>query len=309
MLWMALVGCVRIGKLVAAPAVLAEPVVSELVQVQVDAGYPHEEPHLWNPDSVTTRDGQVRMRPESVTPAGSVSLSPKQTGLRLTLWTRSSGLLDRHAFRPVIAVAGGLPGRIENELRFVDTQLAEPMSVDIGDLGNPWNVVRFDHGDLLLIDVSAPDGSHERYLFENRRVGLHMGFSAGVLVRIPLTSDTDVSPILTAGPSFGWRAPSRAPGWRLLDRVAFVTAVGIGSTEIPGDAAALAGVFDAVLVGGGLSLVDVVSVQALANASALLRDANESGWALAVGVDAVGVAALLSGAPEKVARRHALSGR
>ena len=116
-----------------------------------------------------------------------------------------------------------------------------------------------------------------------------------------------MTPILTTGPTLGWRAPSRAPGWRVLDRIVVVASVGIGSTEVPGDAAALAGVFDAALVGGGLSLVDVVSVQALANASALVRDANETGWTLAVGIDAVGVAAVLGGAVDKAFRARPLS--
>jgi hypothetical protein len=300
-------GCVRAAKLPGAPVVLApNPTRGELVEVTVDAGYPGEEPTGWAPAEVVI-DGQTWERPVSVTTNARIRLAPRVEGLAWRVYVQSSGLLERRGFQPVPAVRGSLSGRLENELRLFPQQLDGPQDLVVRDLANPWNPSRFDHADLLLVRLRAPDGREADLVLENRRVGLHTGGSAGVLVRIPMAADTDVTPILTVGPTLGWRAPSRKAGWRLLDRVVLVGAVGIGSTEVPSATEELTGVFDAALVGGGLAFVDVVSVQALANASALWRDANEASWTPAIGIDALGVANLFHDAVEKVGRRQPLS--
>ncbi len=307
LLTLLLTGCVRTAKLAGAPVLVApDPGRATLASVTVDAGYPGEEPGPWDPHPVATSKGTFE-RPVSVTPDASITVEPAVEGLRWQLYVQSAGLLERRAFHPVVAVQGSLDGRLENELRTLPTVLDGTTTLAVRDLANPWNPSRFDHEDLLLVRLEAPDGRAADLLFENRRVGLHTGGSAGVLVRIPLEADTDVTPILTLGPTVGWRAPSRKAGWRLLDRVVLVGSVGIGSTEVPGGTDELAGVFDAALVGGGLAFVDVVSVQALANASALWRDVSEAPWTPAVGVDAVGVANLFRDAVEKVSRRHPLA--
>jgi len=300
-------GCVRTLKLASAPVVVSpDPSRGELVAVSVDAGYPGESPTGWAPPSVTI-DGAVWERPVSITTDARITLTPKVDGLSWQVFVQSSGLLERRGFRAVQGARGSLPGRLENELRFLPQRLDGPEDLVVRDLSNPWNPARFDHADLLLVRLRAPDGREADLLFENRRVGLHTGGSAAVLVRIPMDGDTDVTPILTVGPTLGWRAPSRKAGWRLLDSVVLVGSVGIGSTEVPGATDELFGVFDAALLGGGVAIVDVISVQALANASALWRDAEEAPWTPAVGIDAVGLAFLFRDAFEKVGRRHPLS--
>lgn len=305
----ALGGCVRAAKLAGAPVVLApDPDRTELVGVEVDAGYPGESPTPWAPSTVAI-DGTTWERPVSITTNARIVVTPRVEGLRMQVLAQSSGPLQRQGFRPVPAVRGSLRGRLENELRLMPQHLDEPFELVVSDLSNPWNPARFDHADLLLLRLETDDGRSTDLLFENRRVGLYTGGSAGVLVRIPLEPDTDVTPILTLGPTLGWRAPSRRAGFRLLDHVVLVASVGIGSTEVPSATDELSGVFDAALVGGGLSVLDVVNVQALANASALWRDAEEAAWTPAVGIDAVGVAHLLQDAVEKVGRPNRLSER
>ncbi|MEZ4241175.1 MAG: hypothetical protein R3F59_34455 [Myxococcota bacterium] len=109
---------------------------------------------------------------------------------------------------------------------------------------------------------------------------------------IPEQADVGLSPALTASMAINYRLRSELAGWSFVgEQVALLVSVGVGSTVLENVDEKLdqqlGGVFNAALVGGGVELFRIVGVQVLGNASAPFRDDLESGWTLAVGVDAV----------------------
>jgi hypothetical protein len=81
-----------------------------------------------------------------------------------------------------------------------------------------------------------------------------------------------------------------------FDTIELVLSVGIGSTALTtvadedGLDDQLGGLFNATLVGGGLRIFRVVTVQGYVNTSQFFRNAREAPATLAVGLDASGLA-------------------
>ena len=236
--------------------------------------------------------------------------------VRFRMYVRGNGLFDRHDFQPVLTVTGPLPLRYANELSILPEDLDQPVRIAVADLQNPYNNYAFDHGDLLLVVADAADGTSERRLFRSRDAGIYLGGFAGVLATVPLTSgQLGVAPILAAGPTFGWRS-SRAAGPMLaFDTVEVVLSAGVGSTAIEAVAQQemldnqVDGVFNAVLVGGGIRAFRIVTMQGFVNTTQFFRDFEEAPFTLAIGLDASELAAATRDVVSRLFREHPLKER
>lgn len=228
----------------------------------------------------------------------------------LRMYIRGNGLFDRHDFRRVHTLTGTLERRFPNELILLPENLDAPVRLAMGDLANPFNNDDFDHGDLLLV-VAEQGGLSERRLFKRRDSGLHVGSFAGLLATIPLREDqASVAPILAVGPTFGWRSERSSGPLVALDTLELVVSAGLGSTALETVVQQddvddqVSGLFNATLVGGGLRVFKVVTVQGYINTSQFFRNAREAPATLAVGVDATGLAAATRDIFSRLIKEH-----
>jgi hypothetical protein len=287
--------------------------VGELAEVRYDQGWRGFSPTLYEP-SLLEVGGATFHQATPLTSRGWLEVSPSVEGAEVSVWVRNTGLV-RQDFQPVRTLSGDLVGQLPTELRFLPRALHEPLRLEVSQLENPYNAYHMDDGDLLLVEISAPDHPTERYLFSHRELGLKTKVSAGVLLAPPVSFLPDqpdsTQPILGATLALGWRSPSpnQALQW-FGSHFAVVWTVGIGSTtletlqdseqeDLQDQASAY---FNAALAGVGVELYDFVSIQALANLSALTRDITETPSAIAVGFDALRFGAFFRDAGARLLR-------
>ncbi len=285
--------------------------------VRVDKHGTH---HSTEPEQFETRprdgDAEVLERPVGVRASDTLRIRTTDPEVRVRFLLRRTGWLARDGFRPIHTVSGTLRHRFPTEVRALPdrTPLEGILVLPVGVLDHPQNVWRFAENDLLMIEAVA-DGAVERRLFLKRTPGVRFGGFAGVLATLPVRSDegrTSVAPILAAGPTFGVRTAGVAGPARALDVIEVVTSVGIGSTALAevqdgtGVSVQLSGVFDAALVGGGFRVLRIFTVQGYYNATSLFRNGAEAPGALAVGVDATGLTALVRRVGLRIFQPHPL---
>lgn len=253
------------------------------------------------PARMTSRDGASYLRPVVLSDRDTLVLGTRASGpVALEIYLRSNGLFDRHDFQPITTITGSLDRRYPNEVVMLPTRLDEgPVALSVADLDNIYNNYSYDHGDSLLI-VARSETNRERLLFRRRDAGIYFSGFAGVLATIPLREDQrGVAPILAGGVTMGWRTRRSAGPMLVFDPLELVVSGGIGSTALDGFTTdnevalgqQLQGVFNAALVGGGVRLFRVITVQGFVNTTQFFRNADEAPATLAVGVDAAGLAA------------------
>ena len=268
----------------------------ELVDVTVSTGDRGSTPGPWAPEAVEV-GGRRYVRAVELTTTGWIELTPQVPDLSVSVWVRSNGLA-RHDFTRVVSITGALPGEVANEVRFLPTHLSEPLHLSLRDLSNVYNDYDLNHGDLLLVQVEAPDHAVERYLFLKNEFGIRVKYGGGFLVTVPLSflggpQPERAAPVLVFTTAFGYRFRTRSPILRWFGgKSAILLSTGVGSTALDADFSVpleeqVRGQFNAMVTGGGLEFYDFVSVQALVNVSALGRDLYEAPWVLAIGFDAV----------------------
>ncbi len=266
----------------------------DVAEVTYESGWRADGPRAYEP--VGSEHGT---QPVDLSPQGWLTVRPMADDAELRVWVRGTGALQR-GFSQVVTVTGTTPQQLALQVRAIAGPLQQrERTVSVADLSNVYNDFRFEDGDLLLVEVTSQELQQtERYWFRHRDVGLRTKGVAGVLVRFPVPwtdqAGGTVSPALSAGLALGYRPRSRSTELRwLFDQVAVVGSVAIGSTAFDEVVAAtgaedtLDGAFNAALVGGGIEVLDFLSLQLLVNASAPFRDANEGPATLAIGLDAL----------------------
>ena len=268
--------------------------VGELAAVEHSGGPGDEQMVAYAPE-VLELGGRSFHAATPLADDGHLHVEPLADDVELSVYVRNTGALRRELHQ-VRALSGDIVGEVPTEVRFLD---GGPLTLEARQLGNVYNGYRFGDGDLLVVEATRPGAPSERYLFRNRVYGLRTSFSAGVLLAPPMPFLPDqpdtTQPVLAGTLSVGWRARRDHGAVRWAgDHLAAVASVGIGSTSLEGvqggDAEGLdqaSGYFNAALAGVGVELYDFVSVQALANLSALSRNLAETPSAVAIGFDAV----------------------
>lgn len=266
--------------------------------VIVESGWHDELPMPYGSEEpLLVRDGITYVSPVPITDRGSIEVRPSGPGVTVALYARHVGL-EPSDFHPIVARSGTLPRALPTVIRFEPRgPLTGPYRVEMHDLHSVYNDSPIRDGDLVMLEVDAPDRDPERYVFRSLDFGWHTRFGAGLLVRAPFpgaSSDSGLSPALTGSFALGYRFRTKNGGLLFVnEQLALVFSAGIGSHVLtPSDSAIddqIKGLFDEVLVGGGLDLFRFVHVLALGNASSPF-DPERSDWALALGVDAVQMA-------------------
>lgn len=290
--------------------------VGRYADVVVDAGWRDLPPVPYFPDEAFVRDGVRWVEPVAVTDRARITVAPRAEPVVVDVFTRHTGLVQRD-FQELEVRSGSLPGVLPTTIRFLrDGTIAEPMTVDLRDLNNVYSDDPLGDGDLLLLEVGRSGEEPDRYLFRMFDYGWRTRAGAGVLLRVPFpfaeAQAATFSPALTASLSVGYRPRLRTPALDFLsERVALVGSVGIGSTALVATEGPLdqqlSGAFNAALIGGGIELLQLVSVQVLGNASAPFRNDRESDWALAIGIDAVQAARFTDQLGARLLREHPLA--
>lgn len=286
-------GCLRSRKFLGAENyVMAERPRGEVAEVVIHSGWKDEPAQVWAP---TEEPDDAMTGPMTITEDGSVSITPQQEDVRLSLWLRHTGW-NHGGFTQIKTVTGAIPGSISNEIRFLPERLDERLELPMHQLQNVYNDYDVRDGDLLVIEVEAPDGAVERYSLVTTEFGVIPKFGVGVLVRTPLpffgNAQGEVAPAFAATAAFRYRFRTQNPFVTWLGRrVAVVTSMGVGSTALQTTDQSLQeelrAVFNAVVAGGGLEYYDFLSLQLLVNLSSLGRERPESTTTFAVGFDAV----------------------
>jgi len=292
--------------------VVAAHPVGEQAALRYASGWHHEAPAEYAPEEVTL-DGRSFHAATPITSHGWIEVAPRAEDVEITIWIRNLGLVRRD-FEAVHTLTGSIGREVPNEIRPLPDALDAPFRLEVRQLMNVYNDYRFEDGDLLLVEVEAGDAA-ERYLFQSRAFGLRTKFSGGVLVAPPMPFLPDqpdqTLPIVAGTFAAGWRpnTPNRFARW-CGDNLAGVVSVGIGSTTlgaIQGSSSdgledQLDTYFNAALAGAGVEIYDFLSVQALANLSALTRDLAETPSAIAIGFDAVRFSAYTRDAAARLTR-------
>jgi hypothetical protein len=297
-----------------APESFVTPVSAhgELAAVLLDDGWVEDDDALPYSAIAAVADGWVE--PVPVTDRGYIEVVPLRSDVTIRVYTRHTGLEPRD-FEPVVARSGTLRGELPTTLRFLPSDpLGEPFRLYMEDLHNVYNEEPLGDGDLLMIEVRAPDRSPERYLFRSLEFGLRSRFVAGVLVRVPVPwvvepPDVGPSPALTASLAFAYRARSRKSGLSFAsEQLALIVSVGVGSSvlESEGLDEQILGVYNASLAGGGIELFKFASAQFLGNATAPFRRDVDADWTVAFGIDAVQLGRFAEGLGARVAKEHPL---
>lgn len=269
---------------------LEDTPTGRLAEVSVVDGYRGSEKTPYTPEKLNV-EGRRFVEPVNMTSRGTLHLRPLQP-VEMGVWVRHSGLGGR-GFQRVTAVNGAIERQLPTEVRLLPKRLEEAWSLPFHQLHNVYNDVPLSDGDLVLVELS--DGAVvERYLFRTRQLGWRARAGAGVLVQLPIPGNDPavaLSPILALGFSVGYRFRTRRPTVRWLgDKVALIGSVGIGSTAVETaqvDVDELRSLLNAALVGGGVELFDILSIQVFSNLSARFRNASEEPATLAIGFDAV----------------------
>ena len=278
--------------------------------------------HAEVPERFTDRGGRTLERPLAVRASDTLRIRTPDPEVRVRFLLRNTGLFARSGFRPIHAVSGTLRGRFPTEVRTLPdrTPLDGILVLPVRILEHPQNGWQLGENDLLMIEAVRPprgDSAAEtqRLLFLRRTPGIEFDFFAGVLATVPTRSEegtTGVTPILAVGPTFGVRTARVAGPERALDVLELVASVGIGSTaltDVQDDEAfsvQLTGLFDSALVGGGLRLFQVLTVQGYFNLTSVLRDGAEAPGTVAVGVDAAKLTALFERVGLRLLQPHPL---
>jgi hypothetical protein len=268
-----------------------------LARVTVDQGWKDSEAAPYAPPVWFTREGVDWIEPVPLTDYGHLEVDPLRPDATVWLYARHVGLVQRD-FQRITTRSGTIPGWLPTAIRFEPTEPLgdRVLEVDVRDLQSVYSDDRLEDGDLLLVEVRAPGQDSERYLFRAFDFGWRTRVGAGVLLRVPLPylneRDTVLSPALTLSAALGYRPRSEHLGlWFIGEQFGLIGSIGIGSTvlEQKGLSNQINSAFNALLVGGGLDVFKMFSVQILGNASAPFRahPADEAGFALAIGFDAV----------------------
>jgi hypothetical protein len=308
--WIGLAGCAPTTRVrrVLAPETYVSPVsptAGQIATVDVSSGYDPRNPSFgpYEPVVVFEREGVTWASPLAITDRGVVRVTPVDADAEVRVYVRHTGLIPRD-FQPVTTRSGTLSRALPTAVRFLPHGRIDPadgpFELHLQDLHNVYNEERVEDGDLLLVEVSAPGAPTERYLFRSLEFGLRTRLGAGVLLRAPIPwvagqRDVGLSPALTASMAINYRLRSERAGWSFVgEQLALLVSAGVGSTvleDVDGQIDdQLQGAFNAALVGGGVEVFRIVGLQVLGNASAPFRDDLESGWTLAVGLDAVQLA-------------------
>lgn len=298
----------RVQKFLGTEAFVMEaPVAAHRVEV-VEA-YRQDPVTVYEPRT-RTLDDRTYIEPVVVTNRGAIRFEV-DSPVDFQLYVRHRGLL-RHGFNRVRTVSGGIHGVRATEIRWLPERLESPWTLSMRDLHNVFNDYPVEDGDLVLAELTDEAGTRSSYLFRTRRLGWRFKAGAGVLFSVPLpdASTAWFSPLFAASLSTGYRFRTRAPTARWIgDNLALVASVGIGSTALEGEAVEgrqLDRVLNAGLVGGGVELYDIVSIQAFVNVSAIFREASERPSTLAVGFDAVQFGRVTRDATRRLFRRNVL---
>jgi len=270
--------------------------VGHLADVRYATGWKDDEEGPYAPRDVEI-DGRLFTEPIEITSHGFLTVAPTHKDATLSVWVRSTGLFAQD-FTQIKSLTGGIDRNIASEVRFLPEHLDAPLTLQMHQLHNVYNDFSFSDGDLLMVEVAAPDELPERYMFRSRHFGPRTKVSGGLLFRVPFPFSEEeqqaaLAPALMLTFSMGYRFRSQNAIVRWGgDRLALVASGGVGSTALvttPNTEVRnqLKGVFNAALGGGGVELYDFLSVQLLQNLSSLGRDKEEAAITMAIGFDAV----------------------
>jgi len=222
----------------------------------------------------------------------------------------STGLTEIHA------VTGAREREVVDEVRFLPRQISTPYALSMRDLTNVYNGYPLVEDDLIVVELSNGE-SVERYLFSNRTVGLHVDPTLDLMLRTPLSDLGEgaplLSPVLALGVSFGYRFANRntmlTNGWDLFS---LQFSLGIGSPAYEGGPGQpiVGQIIDqssySLLGGGGVRILEAVTVQTLVNLKGL-SDSEEAVWTLGVGLDTLRIARFTRNAIPRLFRDNTLS--
>lgn len=254
-------------------------------------------------------------RPPVLTSSGWLRVSPAEAPLHLSVWIRHVGWNEGDFFQ-VKSLSGGIRRSVTGELRLMPDVIDEPWTLSVEQLRNVYNDYSLRDGDLLLVQLRDGDGRSEDYLFHSRQFGWITKISAGALVRTPVSFvegvGGEVSPALALVFGFRYRFRNRMLLARWASRsFGGVISVGIGSTDlaIPGVdtlESDFRSTFNAMVAGGGVEILDFVSLQLLGNVSSFARDRSEANYMLAVGFDTQTFGRFIGDAWDRLTRDNVL---
>ena len=259
--------------------------------------------------------GDGLARPMQLSGEDTLAITPAAEALTVRVLLRGHGIGGEDFFE-VHALTGARPFALADEIRYLPRTLSSPWRLPVSDLQNVYSGYRLDNDDLILIELSDGEAV-ERLLFVNREVGWHARLALDALVRAPLLpgdAGREFSPALTAGLALGYRPAERDRGLaRAADQLAVQVSAGIGTSALDEaraqealDASVSQALYSA-LVGGGVRVLDVLSVQALVNVSGLTDRAVPATWTVGAGVDAARLTTLTRDIGARLLKPNTLS--
>jgi hypothetical protein len=246
------------------------------------------------PPVAFTIEDEAWIRPVEVTNKGSILLQPTEPGLTLRVYRRHIGVGQRD-FHEIVSRSGTLGYRLETAIRPMPTHALDttPVEISMRDLTNVYSDDRVKDGDLVLFELSDPARTEiDHFLFRNIRYGWRTRVGAGLLFRVPvpiveIPQDVDHSPALAASVSFGYRFRHPGPVMRFVQETfMLVASAGVSQASVQQDDVTVPDVVRSTIVGAGIEMYQIVSLQLSATASGFIED-DPTLWALAVGIDAV----------------------
>jgi len=306
----------RVRRVLAPEAfVTAEHPPGDLANVVVSTGYAKESPHPFLPPAAFAHEGQQWFEPEVVTDRGWVEIQPQRPDASVRVWQRPTGLRSS-PFEPVVSLSGSLRRRLPTAIQWLPTDpLGEaPLRLHLSDLQNLHRGRPLADGDLLLIEVLAPDAPTERYLLQTRRFGLRARIGSGLVVPLGIKlgpGQVPLSPAVTVSTIVGYRPRTRRRGLEFLsERFGLVLSAGVTSSVLrpaAGDLQTQARrVLDAGVLGGGIEAFELVSIQLLRTFPTRMAVDGESAWVLGAGLDPVQLGRFLGRAAAQIAADHPL---
>ncbi|MEL6343535.1 MAG: hypothetical protein AAFV53_10400 [Myxococcota bacterium] len=250
-----------------------------------------------------------------VTSKSTICIEPAAPETELRILVRG---VDRWStgFHEIHAVTGARYREVADEIRFLPREISAPFLLSMRDLTNVYNGYQLVEDDLVVVELSDGE-SIERYVFSNRKVGLHIDPTLDLMLRTPVSDLGEglplLSPVLALGMAFGYRFADRnkmiTNGW---DLVGLQFSIGVGSSTFEGGGGQLSvgqiidqGAFTA-LGGAGLRLLDAVTVQTLINLDGVVGEQTLV-WTVGFGIDTIRFTQLTRNAIPRLFRDNTLS--
>ena len=300
--------CYRFGRVISEPThVLHESFRAgpDLVEVHYDRDGDGPMPLMaYEVPPVEERD---RTRPPRLLKNGVIRLEyvDPTREIRVRYFVRHAPTSEA-GFQEVFSMVGTRKGRWPREVVFLEDVFPSsrnPFDLHVRDLANPHGGIRLGNGDLILIRVEDRiTGDIQKAVFEYVDNGPQLSVWTNVLlstgISFPLNPTTGTvkseaySFNLTLSLAAGWR-PRKARGpikW-IGDNLALVLSIGVGALNTF-DLGSLQDFNFELVAGGGIQLLDIVSLQILVNLTPTVTGSALSTGFLAVGFNVTEAARL-----------------